>query len=259
MLNKIKEIISSHRLARYLAVALAVLVMVAALNNFWDLLARWGLVSPMPKDIKTITVSAEGKVTTAPDTARVSISVVTDGKSADNVQQKNTENMNRVIDYIKSLGINAKDIKTTYYNLYPKYDYINGRQVPAGFTVTQSAEIKIRDLKKVGQVVTGTVSRGANQVQGVDFFVDDPEKFKAEARKTAFEKAQAKAREMAKLTGVNLGKVVTFSESYNGQPPIFYEKAYGITSGMGGGAIVPDVQPGSQEVNLNVSVVFEIR
>lgn len=259
MLDKLKHYLSyENRLTRHLAGIVTVLLLVVALNNFWDLLARFGWVSPVAKDIKTITVNTEGKITVTPDTAKVSISVVTDGKSADEVQKRNTENMNRVIDYVKSLGVEAKDIKTTYYNLYPKYDYIGGRQVAAGYTVTKSAEIKVRDLKKVGEVVTGTVSRGANQVQGVDFLVDNPEKFKAEARKEAFEKAKIKAKEMAKLTGVGLGEVVTFSESYGGQPPIFYEKAYGLGAGMGGGGI-PEVQPGNQEVAVNVSVVFEIK
>ncbi len=260
MLNKIKQLLSlENRVTQNIAGILTILFLVVALNGFWDLLARFGWVSPVAKDIKTITVNGDGKVTVTPDTAKISISVVTDGKTADEVQKRNTESMNKVIDYVKGLGVEAKDIKTTYYNLYPKYDYVNGRQEAAGFSVSQSAEIKVRDLKKVGEIVTGTVARGANQVQGVDFFVDDPEKFKAEARKMAFDKAKVKAKEMAKLTGVRLGRVATFSESYNGQPPIFYEKAYGIASGMGGGGGMPDVQAGSQEVTVSVSVIFEIR
>ncbi|MDP3764070.1 MAG: SIMPL domain-containing protein [bacterium] len=259
MLNKIKQLfLRENRITEYAAGILTVLLLIVALNSFWDLLARLGWVSPIAQDIKTITVNAEGEVTVTPDTAKISISVVTDGKTADAVQKNNTENMNKVIDYVKGLGVEAKDIKTTYYNLYPRYDYVNGRQVPAGFSASQSAEIKVRDLKKVGEIVTGTVARGANQVQGIDFFVDEPEKFKAEARKMAFDKAKIKAKEMAKLAGVRLGRVATFSESYNGQPPIFYEKAYGIGAGIGGGG-VPDIQSGSQEVAVNVSVVFEIR
>lgn len=259
MLDKLKQLFSQkNKITQNIAGILTALLLIVALNNFWDLLARFGWVSSVAKDIKTITINADGKVTVTPDTAKISISVVTDGTTADEVQKRNTENMNKVIEYVKGLGVEAKDIKTTYYNLYPKYDYINGRQVSAGFSVSQSAEIKVRDLKKVGEIVTGTVARGANQVQGVDFFVDDQEKFKAEARKTAFDKAKLKAKEMAKLTGIRLGRVVTFSESYNGQPPIYYEKAYGMASGIGGGGGSPDIQSGSQEVMVSVSVVFEI-
>lgn len=257
MLDKLKQLLSrENRLTHHLAGIVTVLLLVVALNNLWDLFARWGWVNPAVQEPKTITVNAEGQVTVTPDTARINISVVTDGKTADEVQQRNTETMNKVIEYVKGAGVESKDIKTTFYNLYPKYDYIGGRQIPAGFTLTQSAEIKIRDLKKVGELITGTVAQGANQVQGVEFFVDDPDKFRMEARKEAFDKAQAKAKELSKLAGVRLGDVVTFSESSFGQPPIFYEKAYGL--GIGGGG-APDTQPGSQEITVSVNVVFEIR
>ena len=149
------------------------------------------------------------------------------------------------------------DVKTTFYNLYPRYDYIEGRQIPAGFSLTQGVEIKVRDLKKVGEIVTGTVAKGANQVSGIEFFVDEPETARAEARAQAFEKAKTKAQETAKLAGVRLGRVVTFSESVSGEPPIFYEKAYGL--GIGGGGGLPDTQAGSQEITVSVNVVFEIR
>lgn len=256
MSNPISEFIRSDKLGRWFGYLLVGLLLLVSLDVLWHLLGAWDLVGPEHKEPRTVTVSAEGKVTVIPDTTRINISVVTDGKTADEVQQKNTETMNKVLDYVKNTGVEAKDIKTTFYNLYPRYDYIEGRQIPAGFSLTQGVEIKVRDLKKVGEIVTGTVSRGANQVSGIEFFVDDPEAARAEARKQAFEKARAKAKEVAKLAGVRLGQVVTFSESISGEPPIFYPKA--LEFGLGGGG-APDTQPGSQEVAVNVNVVFEIK
>ena len=117
MLNKLKQLFSrENKITQYIGGILTVLILIVALNNFWDLLSRFGWVSPIAKDIKTITVNADGKVTVTPDTAKVSISVVTDGKTADEVQKRNTESMNKVIEYVKGLGVEAKDIKTTYYN-----------------------------------------------------------------------------------------------------------------------------------------------
>ena len=256
MVDKLKQLLSlENRLTHHLAGIVTVLLLVVALNSLWDLFSRWGWVSPAPQEPKTITVNAEGKATVIPDTTRLNISVVTDGKTADEVQSRNTETMNKVIEYVKGSGIDSKDVKTTFYNLYPRYDYVEGRQIPAGFSLTQGVEIKVRDLKKVGELITGTVARGANQVSGVEFFVDNPETAQAQARQEAFEKAKAKAKEVAKLAGVRLGDVVTFSESFSGQPPIYFEKAYGL--GMGGAA--PDTQAGSQEITVNVSVVFEIK
>ncbi|MEK7078268.1 MAG: SIMPL domain-containing protein [Patescibacteria group bacterium] len=244
-----------HNKRSKIAVLVSLLIIILTLNQLWDLWGKWGWVSPPLKDSRTITISAEGKVTASPDTAKIQLSVVTDGKTADEVQQKNSEDMNKVTDFIKSSGVETKDIKTTYYNLYPKYDYVNGRQIPAGYSLSQTLEVKIRDLKKTGQILTGAVARGANQVSGVEFFVDDPDNLKAQARQQAFDKAKTKAKELAKLAQVRLGKVITFSESSSGQPPIFYEKALGL----GGGGPIPDIQSGSQEIIVSVNVVFEIR
>lgn len=257
MLNKLSEYISVNKLARYLAIALVVLVVLVAVNNIWDIFAKWGIVNPPTKAPNTITITAEGKATAAPDTARIDVSIVTDGATADDVQQKNAQIANGVIDYLKSNGVEAKDIKTTMYNLYPRYDY-NGKQALIGFSLTQTLEVKIRDLKKVGDLITGTVARGANQISSVSYFIDDPDVFKAQARTQAFEKARAKAKEVAKLAGVRLGDVVTFSESVNGYPMPMYERAYS-NAGYGGGGISPDTQAGSQDVIVDVSVVFEIK
>ncbi len=259
MINKLSEYISSSKLARYLAIALVVLVILVAINNIWDIFAKWGFVNPPLQIPNTITITADGKATAAPDTAQISVSVVTDGATADDVQQKNAKTANNVIDYLKSNGVESKDIKTMQYNLYPRYDYYNGKQTLAGFSLTQTMDIKIRDLKKVGEIITGTVARGANQISSVNYFIDDPETFKAQARAQAFDKARAKAKEVAKLAGVRLGDIVTFSESVNGYPIPMYEKAYSSVGGYGGGGITPDTQAGSQDVVISVSVVFEIK
>ncbi len=244
-----------HNKRSKIAALISLLIVILTLNQLWDLWGKWGWVAPPLKDPRTITISAEGKVTASPDTAKIQLSVVTDGKTADEVQQKNSQDMNKVTDFIKSSGVEIKDIKTTYYNLYPKYDYVNGRQISAGYTLSQTLEVKIRDLKKTGEILTGAVVRGANQVSGVEFFVDDPDNLKAQAREQAFGKAQTKAQELAKLAKVRLGKVITFSESFSGQPPIFLEKSLGY----GGGGPAPDIQSGSQEITVSVNVVFEIK
>ena len=256
MLTDIKDFFSTTKLGRYLAVAFLVLIVFTALNTVWDTLARLGWASPVSKETKTISISADGKVTVSPDTAKISFSVVTDGQTAEEVQQKNTQVMNKVIDYVKSNGVDAQDIKTTNYNLYPRYDYINGKQTPAGYNLNQTLEVKIRDLAKVGQILTGAIARGANQVSGVEYTVDDPDAFRAQARAQAFTKAQTKAKELTKLVGVRLGSVQTFSESVSGGPPIYFEKAYGMG---GAGPVVPETQPGNQEITVTVNVVFEIR
>lgn len=245
------------KVALVAASLLVIFLAFVALNSAWDLFAKWGWVSS-PDTQKTITLSAEGKTTVTPDTARFSVGVVTRGDDPQRIQDENTKAINKIIDFLKSEGVKDGDIKTTQYDLYPQYDYFEGRQIPNGYILNQTIQVTVREIDKAGALLSGSIERGSNQVSSVQFYVDDPDKFKGEAREEAFAKARDKAKELADQAGVRLGKVVSFSESsYGGiQPPIYYARSEAV--GLGGGG-VPDVEPGSQELTVSVTVTYEIR
>ena len=205
-----------------------------------------------------ITLSESGKATVTPDTSEVEFSVVSEGKTPPDAQRDNTQKMNAIIQFVKESGIDAKDIKPAAYTLYPKYDYDNGRADIVGYTLTQSLRVKVRDIEKLGVLLEGGTSRGANQVGVIRYFVDDPDMFKQEARKEAVAKVRAKADELARLMGVRLGRVISFSESGgDNPPPIFYAKAEAY--GMGGAAPAPQIEQGTQDISVTVTVTYEIR
>lgn len=211
---------------------------------------------------RTINVSAEGKTTVAPDLATLSFSVVSQGKDPVQLQEDNNTKINNALDFVKAQGIDAKDIKTSNYNLSPNYHWDEKTRVSSidGYTLNQSVVIKVRDLSKVAVLLGGLPSKGINQIGGVDFSIDDQDKFLNEARQEAFTKARAKAEAMAKYSGARIGRVVTFSESGGGYPyPMYYAKEASI--GMGGAPDMPPaprIEPGSQDVTVNVNVVYEI-
>jgi hypothetical protein len=205
----------------------------------------------------TIAISAEGKVTALPDIASISVGVMTEKKSVAEAQKENTAKMNAIIAKVKSFGIAAEDIKTTNYSIFPQYDWIDNRQVERGFQVSQNVEIKVRDLSKTGDILAAVGELGANQVGGVTFTIDDPEDLRQQARIKGLEAAQKKAMALAKAAGVKLGKVVGFSESEGYAQPIYYAKDTAM--GLGGGpAASPSIESGSQDIVVNVSVVYEI-
>lgn len=203
---------------------------------------------------RTLSVSAEGKVIAVPDIAKINFSVVTEAKTAKEAQSKNTEKMNKVLNYLKELDIDKKDIETTSYYLYPKYEYPNGKSILVGYTLTNSIAVKIRNFEIIGDVLLKSVDLGINQVGDVQFLIDNPDDFKDQAGSLAIENAKAKAGSLAQKAGVRLGKIITFSESEAGSiPPIYYAKAEGL--GMGGG---PQIEQGTQEVRIIANIVFEI-
>jgi|SRR3989344_3860710 len=209
--------------------------------------------------VRTITVSAEGKTTVSPDVAEVSFSVVSRGKNPEDLTSENNAKISAVIQNLKAQGIDAKDIKTTGYNLSPNYAYDKntGRSYIDGYAFNQTVLVKIRDLSKAAKVVGGVTPLGVNQIGGISFVVDDQEKFLAEARTDAFKKAQAKANGMASENGAKIGKVLNISENQN--PPVFYMRESAAMGATADSAPVPTIEPGTQEIKVQVSVTYELR
>ncbi len=210
----------------------------------------------------TITVSDTGEVYTKPDLGITSFSVKTEKKTVAQAMSENTEKMNEIINSMKNLGVEEKDLKTTTFNIYPRYDYVErasfvqGTRVLAGYEITQSLQVKIRDLDKIGQIIESATDAGANQVGNLSFTIDKEDEFKKQAREEAINKAKVKAKELADQLGVNLVRIVSFNE--NGQAPVYYDN-YSMKEASGiGGAGAPQIETGENKIEVSVSITYEI-
>ena len=205
----------------------------------------------------TISVSGEGKAVAKPDIGQVSLSVISDAATVVAAQKDNTDKMNKITQVVKEIGVKEDDLKTANYNVSPRYQYSVGKSTIIGYEVSQTLEVKIRDLDKVGEVLGQATNAGANQVGALNFTFDDPAKLNTEARQKAIDNAKAKARELTKALGVTLGKVVSFSENTAGSPaPMMYASD---ALGKGGGGIsIPDVQTGQNDIVIDVNISYEI-
>jgi uncharacterized protein YggE len=131
-----------------------------------------------------------------------------------------------------------------------------------GYTVTQTVKVKVRDFAKIGDIMSGVVKNGANNVSSLSFTIDDPAKLQDEARAKAIAEAKSRAEEIAKAGGFKLGKLVAIDDM-NG---IYGYKMYDSAVGRGGlemsanaSAPVPAIEPGSEEVTINVVLRYQIR
>lgn len=214
---------------------------------------------------RSFTASGEGKVITVPDVAETTFSVLTQGgKDVVKLQQENSRNTNKAVDFLKSKEIDVKDIETSGYNISPRYQYFDckdGICPPSeiiGYTISNSITVKIRNFDIIGDVLTGVVANGANTVSGVSFTIDDPESFKKEARNEAIKEAREKAVAIARAGGFKIGKIISISES-GPYMPYYSTKAMGLASAGMEAADAPMIEPGSQELKVNVTITFEIR
>ena len=220
----------------------------------------------------TITVSGEGEIFAVPDIATFSVTIEERADTVEAAQETATEKSNDIIAYLKEQGIDEKDIRTADYSAYPRYEYSEricasnmycppGDQVLAGYTVSQTLSVKVRDTDKAGGVLSGVGSRGASQVSGLSFTIDDEDELNLEVRGMAIDDARTKAAELAKQLNVRLIRVVGFSEN-GSYPPMPY--AYG----MGGDVavrseaalkIAPDIPTGENKIISSVTITYEIR
>ena len=222
------------------------------------LLASTNRVLNTAATTNTVSFNGEGKVLAKPNIAVISLSIVTEAVTSKIAQDDNSKKSKAVTDFLKSQNIEEKDIKTTGYNIYPQYRYPQYYKPEIrGYQVNQTLEVKVRDLDKVSGILDGVVSAGVNQVNSLSFEIDDPESLKADARKKAIDDAKKKADELEDQLGVNLGKIVNFSESIGGIPVlIYYDKAIDL-GGMGGGG--PSVPVGENEIVINVTITYQIK
>jgi uncharacterized protein len=215
----------------------------------------------------TFTVSATGDAVGIPDVGEISFSVNTEsGRELSTAQEENTKKMNEITAFLKEAGVSEEDIQTTSYNISPRYQYFpcTGASCrPAetvGYTISQTVRVKLRDLGKSGEVISGAVSRGANGVTGPNFVVDDTTAVEDEARAEAIEKAQKKAKTIAEQSGFRLGKLINISEGGDVGMPYYESKGMDMAMGAAAqSAPTPNFQPGSQEVNVSVSLTYSIR
>lgn len=165
--------------------------------------------------------------------------------------------MDQIFAELKKMGIAEKDMQSNY-SIYPDYNYTQDRgQELKGYRVSNSLTIKIRDLTKISEVLSLAGKFGATEVSGLSFTIDEPENLKSQARDKALADVKVKAAHLANVIGVRLGGIVSYNE-YEGGIDLYQPKMmYAETGGMGGGGPAA-ISGGSKDVNMNVSVTFEV-
>lgn len=207
-----------------------------------------------------ITVTGTGDAYATPDIGLIDISVLTQDKVVSTASDENSKKMNDIIAYVKGAGVEEKDIKTINFNISPIYSYESrtGKRNLDGYQVSQSLEVKIRDLSKVGDIISNATSLGANDISSLTFIVDNDELVKEQAKSLAIADAKTKAKNLEKELGIKLGKIVNFSEGTYPSPTY----AYGLGGAMemkSASSISPTIQTGQNKVTSNVTITYSIR
>ncbi len=206
--------------------------------------------------IRSLSASGVGEVYLVPDVAYINVGVRVDADEVSEALSANNIQANSISQALQELGVEARDIQTSNFNVYPMMDYgMDGQVSRKYFVVENTVYVTVRDLSKLGQLLDTVVRSGANNINGVSFDVVDKAEAEAQARDMAIEKAKAQAEAIAKATGVKLGDLQSVSVYSSGATMATYE-----AKGIGG--MMPSTVPvsaGQLLIRVDANVVYEIK
>ncbi|MEN6357147.1 MAG: SIMPL domain-containing protein [Armatimonadota bacterium] len=199
-----------------------------------------------------IMVTGSGEVKAQPDIAYVTLGVNTQSDDAAKAAKDNAGITNSVIAAVMKAGIAKSDIETTNYSVNPIMDYKKSPPVTVGYGVSNQIRLTIRNLARVGSIIDIGVKAGANNVQGVDFSIENDTTLRGQALVKAIAQAKSKAQAMADAAGVKLGRLVSMSEAggYAPRPMLA-----GLTKSE---AAPTPIIPGELTVSASVTMVYAI-
>ena len=206
-----------------------------------------------------VTVAGEATTRVEPDTAVLTLSVVTQSPQAVTAQQENARKSEAVANAVKTTAGATVEIKTSDYSLQPQYDYRDNRLPKIiGYDARNSIIVTISDLKNVGAVIDAASQAGANSINGISFVLRQTSPARGQALSEATQQAMNKARSIAEALGGRVLRVVEESESatVGGGP---YESFDSTNNrGVAGIATATPISSGQLSIKSNVQLIVEI-
>lgn len=196
-----------------------------------------------------VSVIGTGTVNIVPDKVTINSRIEHTGQSAAEVKKQNDRVVNEVIKYLKSQGIDSKDIQTEYIRLNKEVNY-NTKET--FYSANQAISIQLRDLNKYEEIMSGLLNSGLNRIDGIEFQTSEKEELQSDARKKAVLNAQMKAREYAEALGQNVGVALKISEVQTDQ----YQPVYRVMEMKSDNSDQQTIAPGEMEVRVKVNVDF---
>ncbi|MBM6619467.1 SIMPL domain-containing protein [Bacillus suaedaesalsae] len=201
------------------------------------------------KKYKHLIVSGTGELSVQPDTAFISLGVMTEGKELEVIQKENASQTNNIIDTLLRLGIPREHIQTEEYLIEPVYEFRDNKQFLLGYRVTHILQVKIKDMTKIGQIIDETVQSGANTVNSIRFTVENAEKYYLQALNLAVQDAHAKALSLTNSYSVRLYPIPLRVEEESYQ-------VYPLSKVTAFAAESTPIQPGMQKIEAKIKVEY---
>lgn len=250
---------TSHRLLQSRTHAAAALLLgLAALAA--AACSRQGTAADGPDPETTfVTVSAHAEARRPPDIATLSTGVVSLAPDANGAIRRNSEQMSRVVTALRAAGIADKDVQTSGVSLNPDYQHLANRPPRIkGYYASNTVDVTVRDIGRLGGILDALVATGANQINGPTFDIEDKDAVLDEARVKALAKARVRAEGYAKHLGLRVRRVVSIDETGGRGAPIpLRGRAAAVEQSAAADASAP-IAPGENILSLRLDVIYEL-
>ncbi len=219
------------------------------------------VVTPGRDDNRRITrvlVAGDSIVQAQPDTAILTIAVVTQGRRAIDAQQENAAKTDAVVRALKAAAGAGAEVKTSGYSLQPMRVYKEG-QPPTitGYEARNSVTVTMGELNKVGAVIDAAAQAGSNDVAGIAFTLRQDRQARDRALSEATAEAVSKARVIAESLGGRVVRVVEVQEEgFQQRPP---QPLYQMETLMAKrDAVATPIEIGSLDISSRVQLIAEV-
>ncbi len=206
---------------------------------------------------RTVTVDGVGLVSGTPDTVTVSLGVAVQEPTASAALQSSSAKAQALIDTLTAAGVAKADIQTGYVSLWPRYR--DSSETLDGYWASNSVTAVIHEMDNAGSIIDAATKAVGDGITlgGVSFSIDDTSGLYAQARQMAVQEAKRRADQLAQAAGASVGSVISMNESAQEIPsPVAYRTAASASGAADSAA--PPIEPGRQDLQLNVQVVFEL-
>ena len=204
--------------------------------------------------VTRVNVVGDSIIQAQPDTAILTISVVTQARNALDAQQQNATRTDAVVRALKAAAGTGAEIKTTGYSLQPQRVY-KENQPPTinGYEARNSVSVTTSDLNKVGTIIDAAAQAGSNEVSGIAFTLRQDRPARDRALSEATREAVSKAQVIAQALGGRVVRIVEVQEEgFQQLPPV---PLYAAT--MKAGVATP-IEVGSLDITSRVQLIAEV-
>ncbi len=220
-------------------------------------------VSSANSERNVISVNSSETITVVPDIAEIVYAVRTEAKDAASCQQKNTEDVAKVIELLKGLGVEETSIQTSDYYMYPIYNYSGNTQRITGYEASTSLTVSKLPIDSLDTILAQSVQTGINNIQSITYMSSKYDEGYSNALKLAMESARAKAEALAEAGGCSLGSVVGVRENSNYSEARYTDNALSskmrsMESLAAGAEDGSSIMPGEVAVEVNITVEYLI-